>query len=239
MKTLTYTELENKDSFAIASIIDYWKKYDRESVIQAFLTLVARNENLILKNRIKKFKEFANSQGTDAQSLIDNYIISKSLHEYLGKIPQEKIYNLLNPKTFDYEFKKLGNLTNTLGYLVGFLFVVSLLTITAGVGVIIGIIIYKFGFRLSKMGFLIYDKYKSFVRNEIDFVEFKKALQKSFIVTILLTVFFALLSLFLIGHLDFNDSYNYFSALLIITLFAFPLIPNYILLVKLRKTYLN
>lgn len=236
MKTETKEEIEAKDSYAIASILDYCKEYDAETNILAFLILLRRDEVRILNSRIRKFKDFANSQGSDAQILLEKYIHSSSLPEIKSKVIEDNIYRMFNMPKFEYEFTKLGNFANALGYVVGFMLVLSLLTITAGIAIIIGLIIYKIGFRFSKAGFLIYDHYKSFVRNETSLEQFKKAWNKSLVITILITIFFALLSVFLIGNLSYNDN-SYLYSPLILAIFFLPLIPNYLLLSKLNTTY--
>lgn len=234
MKKLTREEIEKQDSYAVASIIDYWKEYEKETVILAYITLLERNEAGIVEGRKFKFDKFSKHYGIKSLDILGDYV-NKNPHWEDSRV-MGHAENILNKRVYQYDFKKLGIITNILGYLIGFVFVLTLLTIAGPVGVIVGLTIYFLGFKFANIGFLIYNKYKSFVRNEITFDQFRKGWENSFAITIIITIFFTVLCIYFIGHLR-NEDNIYLYAILIVTLLLGPLIPNYLLLFKLKKQF--
>ncbi|QFG52033.1 hypothetical protein [Chryseobacterium sp.] len=233
MKKLTKEEIEKQDSYAVASIIDYWKEYQQDSVIIAYITLLQRNEVSLIEGRKLKFDKFSTHYGGES---------IKILTEYLNENPDLKDSNIIttaesifNKKVFRYEFETLGILTKFLGYLIGLVLILTLLTIAGPVGVIVGLIIYTLGWKFSKIGFLIYDSYKELISEQITYIQFQNRWRRSLAVTLALTIFFSLLLVF-VSHIDkaFTDG---LTAVYILVMVLLAFIPQYLLLNRLYKKF--
>lgn len=233
MKKLTREEIEKQDSYAVASIIDYWKEYEKDTVILAYITLIERNEVGIVEGRKFKFDKFSKHYGIKSLDILGDYVNQNPQWEDSRVMVHAD--DIFNKKVYQFEFKKLGIITKILGYLIGFVFVLTLLTIAGPLGVIVGLIIYFLGWKFSKIGFLVYDSYKELISEQISHAQFQDRWRRSMAVTLALTLFFSLV-LFVTVNIDkaFTDG---LPAVIALVVMLVALIPQYILLSKLHKKH--
>lgn len=134
------------------------------------------------------------------------------------------------------DFKKLGQLTEFCRYIYGIGFVLTILTATVGIGLIVWIILYKLGFKITSLGGSYYKFYGEYLNNDTT-NNIRQKWKQSLFITSLLFIFFAFL---LIGFASREDILtDGIPVLIFFFILTLSLIPQFILLSKTKSIIFN
>lgn len=127
-KKLTLNELKYYDNPALTSVIYYWKDYDKDSVILAYILLKRNGYKTFDKSDLKKLNEFVENEKKSIEELVSEYNIKNEINNLEYKAEEtfkinEKEENIIIEKNNNKNYLFISSLIIIFSIIVIFIIV--------------------------------------------------------------------------------------------------------------------